>query len=148
MYHYKACGLDNVYLKNGYEEKNTPSGKSIAIHDIDGLHKAIGKGIANKEAALTPQEFRFLRGELDLSQKALVMLLDRTDQMVAKWEKGETKILVLADKAIRDLYMESIGEGPISNLLQRLAQLDRKNRELTLQLEETATGWLSESSAA
>ena len=148
MYHYKACGLDNVYLKNGYEEKNTPSGKSIAIHDIDGLHKAIDKGIANKEAALTPQEFRFLRGELDLSQKALGMLLDRTDQMVAKWEKGETKILVLADKAIRDLYMESIGEGPISNLLQRLAQLDRKNRELTLQLEETATGWLSESSAA
>ncbi len=148
MYHYTACGLDNIYLKNGYEQKTTPSGNAIAIHDLDGLHKAISKGLANKEASLTPKEFRFLRIELDLSQKALGMLFDKSDQIVAKWEKGETRIPLLADKAIRDLYMESIGEGPVANLLQRLAQLDRKDRELTLELEETSKGWLTQAVAA
>jgi putative transcriptional regulator len=104
MYHYSACGLDNIYLKNGYQQKETPSGATTAIHDMDGLHKAIAKGLVAKEACLTPKEFRFLRGELDLSQKMLGVLFDKTDQMIAKWEKAETKIPLLADKAIRDLY--------------------------------------------
>ena len=142
MYHYTMCGLENVYLKNGYEQKDTPSGKVVSIHDLEGLHKAIGKGLAAKDSELTAKEFKFLRGELDLSQRALGMLMEKSDQIIAKYEKGEQAIPRLVDKSIRDLYMESIDEGPIANLLQKLAQLDRKNRELTFELEETESGWL------
>ncbi len=148
MYHYTACGLENVYLKNGYDEKVTPSGNTVAIHNLEGLHKAIAKGLVLKEGELTAREFKFLRGELDLSQRALGILMEKTDQMIAKYEKAETPIPRLADKAIRDLYMESIGEGHVAHLLNKLAQLDRKNRELRLQLEETENGWLSELSIA
>ena len=141
MYHYKACGLDNIHLKNGYTETDSPSGKGIAIHDLDGLHKVIAKGIAGKEFSITPKEFKFLRIELDLSQKALGNLMGKTDQIIAKWEKGAPTVPVLADKAIRDLYMDSIGEGQIAGILEKLADLDRKIHELDLNLEETSEGW-------
>lgn len=141
MFHYKACGLDNVYLKNGYTEKETPSGKTLSIKDIDGLHKAIARDLVAHEYPLSGKEFRFLRIELNLSQKALGQLFEKTDQSIALWEKGAQPIPVLADKAIRDLYMESIGESPIAKLLERLSQVDRRVCELELQLEETEAGW-------
>ncbi len=141
MYHYKGCGLNNVYLRNGYVEKETPSGKAVSIRDIDGLHKAIARDLVLNEYPLTGREFRFLRIELDLSQKALGALFEKTDQVIANWEKGKTNIPVLADKAIRDLYMENIGESPVTRLLERFSQIDRRVCELKLQLEETPNGW-------
>jgi len=141
MYHYKVCGLDNIHLKNGYTETDSPSGKGIAIHNVDGLHKAIARGIAKKEYPITPKEFKFLRVELDLSQKAIGKLMGKTDQMIAKWEKGTPSIPVLADKAIRDMYMVSIGEGQIAGILEKLADLDRQFHEFALNMEETNEGW-------
>lgn len=141
MFHYKACGLDNIYLKNGFIEKKTPSGNAVSIKDIDGLHKAIACDLVAHEYPLLGREFRFLRIELNLSQKALGQLFEKTDQTIALWEKGERPIPALADKAIRDLYMESIGESPIAKLLEKLSQMDRRVCELNLQLEETDTGW-------
>ncbi|WP_252176962.1 helix-turn-helix domain-containing protein [Endozoicomonas sp. 4G] len=110
MYHYSACGLDNIYLANGFRKTNSPSGEGVSIHNIDGLHEAIARGLISKEAPLRAKEFRFLRIELDLSQKALGKLLDKSDQVIAKWEKGANEIPVQADRALRDLYMESVGE--------------------------------------
>ncbi|MCW7556502.1 hypothetical protein NX722_28470 [Endozoicomonas gorgoniicola] len=148
MYHYTACGLDNIYLKNGYQKNSSPSGEGISIHDMDGLHMAIAKGLVNMEAPLQAKEFRFLRIELDLSQKALGNLLDKSDQIIAMWEKGTQAIPVLADKAIRDLYMESIGEGAVAGILNKLAELDRQYHELVLNLVETGEGWDVEIQAA
>lgn len=142
MYQYTACGLDNVWLKNGYEEHETAQGKGVSIHDIDGLHHAIAHSIAHKSAPLTGKEFRFLRIELDLSQKAVGDLMDKTDQMVAKWEKGENSVPRLADAAIRNYYLESIGDAPISLLLSKLAKLDRQLHEIEIKLEEIeGNGW-------
>jgi len=141
MYHYKECGLNNIQLANGYTITESASGTGVAIHDIDGLHRAIAKNLVLKEGSLTGREFRFLRLELDLSQKALGILMDKTDQAIAIWEKGGQSIPVLADKAIRDLYMESIQEGAISGLLAKLAGLDRQIHELELSLEDTEQGW-------
>jgi len=39
--HYTLSGLTNVYLLNGYRIRKTPHGDTIAIEDIDGLHRAI-----------------------------------------------------------------------------------------------------------
>ena len=141
MYHYKACGLNNIFLKNGYTKTSSPSGEGVSIHDLDGLHKVIAKGIAEKELPITPNEFKFLRIELDLSQKAIGKLMGKTDQIIAKWEKGTQDIPVLADKAVRDLYMDSINEGQVGGILEKLANLDRQLHELKLNLEETSNGW-------
>lgn len=147
MYHYTASGLNNIFLKNGYEEKETASGKTIAIRDLDGLHRTIARGLIEKNHALTGKELRFLRTELDLSQKSLGLLFEKTDQAIAIWEKSDKPIPALADKAIRDLYMEAIGESPIAHLLDRLAKLDRRACEIELQLEETEKGWQMDSAA-
>lgn len=141
MYQFKECGLDNIYLKNGYKYFDTPEGRGVSIHDLDNLHKTIAEGIAKKKAPISGKEFRFLRVELDLSQKALGHLIGKTDQMIAKWEKGEAQLPVLADKAIRDLYLESIGQGPLAGILRELSELDRQYHERKLELEETQDGW-------
>lgn len=141
MYHYKACGLDNIRLANGYVINETASGKGVSIRDLDGLHMAIAKNLVEKKARLSPKEFRFLRIELDLSQKVLGMTMDKTDQSIAKWEKGTQDIPLLADVAIRNLYMESIGNGPVAGILSKLAQLDREIHEMELELEAADEGW-------
>lgn len=140
-YHYTSCGLDHVYLTNGFECHETLDGSGVSIHALDELHQTIAMGIVTQRIPITSKEFRFLRIELDLSQKTLGSLMGKTDQMVAKWEKGESKIPVLADKAIRDLYVESIGESHIAGLLAELKDLDNQVNEIEFQLSETESGW-------
>jgi DNA-binding transcriptional regulator YiaG len=141
MHHYTSCGLNNVWLKNGFEKHHIGADTGLSIHNMEGLHRAIALTIIQSPRPITGQEFRFLRVELDFSQKALGSLMDKSDQSIAKWEKGEQAIPRLADKAIRDLYMESIGEGVVAGLLTQMAQLDREVHELNLQLEEVEGRW-------
>jgi putative transcriptional regulator len=141
MYQYNGCGLDNVWLKNGFEVHKSGQDTGLSIHNLDGLHRAIALTIIHSPHPITGQEFRFIRIELDLSQKFLGNLMDKSDQSIAKWEKGEQAIPRLADKAIRDLYSESIGEGVIAGLLSQMAQLDREVHEHSLKLEEVKGEW-------
>ncbi|MBF5094515.1 hypothetical protein F1643_08485 [Azospirillum sp. INR13] len=69
MHHYTMCGLDNVYLENGYVQKDTEDGPVVSIEDLDGLHRAIANDIADKKGRLTGRELRFLRSVLRLSQQ-------------------------------------------------------------------------------
>ena len=70
MYQYKTYGLNTVYLANGYDTAEFDGEIATSIHDIDGLHKAIGRNLAELSRALTGSEFRFLRVEMDMSQRA------------------------------------------------------------------------------
>ena len=135
MYHFKECGLDNIHLKNGYSVIETAEGKAVSIKDIDSLHRAIAQCIIKKDESISGKEFRFLRIELDLSQKAIGKLMEYTDQTIAKWEKGAEPVPVLADKAIRDLYVEKEGGGIIAGLLKRLSEVDRQLHEIKLEIE-------------
>lgn len=48
-YHYLESGLRSIWLKNGYAIKRDPDyGERVSIHDVDGLHRAIGRALANK----------------------------------------------------------------------------------------------------
>ena len=69
-YHYRECGLDNIYLLNGFEYVETPRGMGVTIKARQGLHKAIGAMLVEKRS-LTGKEFRFLRHELTLTQANL-----------------------------------------------------------------------------
>lgn len=106
MYHYTDGGLRNVWLANGYVEKDTPYGKAVSFHDLDGLVQEICLALSSKPGKLTGAEFRYLRSGLLLSQKSLGKLLGCTEQAIAKWEKTG-KIPKTSDLVIRMLYKKS-----------------------------------------
>ena len=89
-YHYTDSGLDNIWLIGGVEHLDTPHGPASAIHDLDDLHHAIALDIISSES-MSAQEFRFLRVELELSQRALARLLKATEQQVHRWENKKAK---------------------------------------------------------
>ena len=104
MYHYRECGLTNVWLKNGFREIETPYGKVIEIDRVEDLHRAIARRLLNRPR-LNGREFRFLRRELDLSQAALAEMLGNSAQSIALWEKGRGAPK-WADRLIRAFYRE------------------------------------------
>ena len=143
MIEYLGCGLPNIYLSNGYTEIDTPFGKSVSIDDVEGLHRAIGMEIVNKEPTLSGQEFRFLRKELLLSQDKLGGLLGRDSQTIALWEKEKGDLPKMADMLLRAIYTEHLNENvQIMNMIERLNELDRIERdERRFEFAETAEGW-------
>ena len=139
-YRYTECGLDDVWLANGFTRHDTPYGPGVAIDDVDGLHRAIARRLVHARRPLAGKEVRFLRKELDLAQEGLAALLGCTGQTVARWEKGETAIPGAADRLVRLLYLErEEGRPRIQELLEALAEEDASRAER--QLFEAEHGW-------
>lgn len=105
-YHYTDSGLDNIWLVGGVEHHDTPYGPATSIHDVDDLHQVIARDIIDSPN-MTGQEFRFLRIELDLSQKVLAQLLKATVQQVHRWENGKSEIPGPAQVALAGYYLEA-----------------------------------------
>lgn len=143
MIEYKGCGLLNIFLSNGYQEIETPYGKSVSIDDLEGLHRAIGTEIVTREPTLSGLEFRFLRKELELSQDRLGNLLGRDAQTIALWEKEKSDLPKMADMLLRAIYSESYdGNVQIKDMIERLYELDRIERdERRFEFAETDEGW-------
>jgi DNA-binding transcriptional regulator YiaG len=142
MFHYVSCGLRNVWLRNGYAEKETAYGKAVSVRDMTGLHRAIGLHLANRKAGrLTGAEFRFLRKELDVSQTRLAEIMGFNVQSVALWEKkGPPK---WADRMLRAIYREHAeGNAAIVAMVDRLKALDA-DEPSRLEFEATRSGWRS-----
>jgi putative transcriptional regulator len=127
-YHYKGCGLDNVYLHNGVNYVDTPRGKAVHIQNIEGLHRAIGYWLVHEKKNLTGKEFRFLRNEMNLTQQNVSTLLNTDVQNVGRWEREEAeKVPGPAQVVIRLLYDEQVnGNKEIIGPLRRLAELDEQ----------------------
>jgi DNA-binding transcriptional regulator YiaG len=141
MYNYTTCGLDNVWLKNGFKIHTTGYGDGVAIHNLDGLHKAIAKSVVSGSAELTGKEFRFLRVELDLSINSLAAILGEASADIKEWEAGSVAPHSNAAMALRKLYIESTGEGVASELVSSVAALDRQIHELSIEMEEHDGYW-------
>ena len=140
-HHYRECGLTNIHLLNGFTYKETRHGRAVSIQDMDGLHRAIGTHLAKEKRALTGAELRFFRIELGLSQTMLGMLLGKTGQSVARWEKGQSRIDATADRVVRLLYTQQTGgTEDIRSALQELAALDDFAEEEVC-FEDTDEGW-------
>lgn len=129
MYRYQESGLDDVWLVNGYKRSRTPYGAGVAIVDIDGLHKAIAMRLTRKPGSLSPQEFRFLRKQLGLSQEALGEWLGSDVQAIARWEKGKSGIPGASDRLLRALCeRHAKGEADILEIVERLKDTDDADR--------------------
>jgi len=103
-YHYRACGLDNVYLLNGFTYEQTDYGPAVSIHNVDDLHRTIGLQLVTDRKPLNGRELRFLRKEMNSSQDELARRLKVDVQTVARYEKGQTAIPGSVDAIVRILY--------------------------------------------
>lgn len=140
MLHYTSCGLQNVWLMNGYRKKRTPHGMAVAIENLEGLHRVIAKFLITYKPRLSGAELRFLRKELGLSQASLAQLLGNDAQTVSLWERGG-RVPTTADRFLRALYRERAdGNARLQEMIEQLNELERKeHRRVTF--EETDSRW-------
>ncbi|MDP7221964.1 MAG: helix-turn-helix domain-containing protein [Alphaproteobacteria bacterium] len=141
-YHYTDCGLDNVWITGGFTIKETDYGKGISISHLDNLHRAIGLDIATSLNRINSAELRFLRVEMELSQKRLGELIGVDAQTIARWEKGEVTTPGPAELLIRTLYIQFAGDNPnVAKLCQDLAELDEIEYEARREFVDSNGDW-------
>ena len=144
QYHYTECGLDNIYLINGFNFFETARGKAVSINDVDGLHRAIGLTLVQFKKDLSGREVRFLREELLISQRTLADLLGLSEQTVQRWEAGTTIIPKPSEALLRLLYREHVHEkkdSTIHGILKRIAQLEDEIDDQPILFKDTTRGW-------
>ncbi|WP_158933222.1 helix-turn-helix transcriptional regulator [Acidisphaera sp. S103] len=144
-YHYTECGLDDVWLTGGFEEKTFGEyGTAVAVHDEKGLWKVLARNIVRQDRRMVGQELKFLRTLLDWTQTDLGKRLGYNDgQTVAKWEKARHDAVPLnADTFVRATYCENLGERPmVTRVNSRLLEiLDVAARQCRRVLEEGPMG--------
>lgn len=144
-YHYTESGLDNVVLVNGYTVEEHPEyGELVSIDNVRGLHEAISEQIVNLTRALNGAEFRYLRLELDLSQRSLAAVLGTNEQSIAKWEKARDKAVAnkAAERLLRIMYIEHCSkDSKVGMLIRRLAELDSHIGGMEMRLEMHGSDW-------
>lgn len=125
-YHYTGCGLDWVYLVNGFKTHETPHGSGVSIDDADGLHEVIARDIILQSSRMRGQELRFIRSMLKLSQDGLAKVLGVTRPTIARWEgEREEPIDQPADRLLRVFYAGRIkGDKTVARILELLTQID------------------------
>jgi len=140
--HYTACGLDDVYLLNGYEIHKTDYGQGISVKHADDLHLEIGLALVKSKKGLTGKELRYLRKQMDITQSELGRLVGMSAQQVARWEKGISEIPGPADRLLRMLFAEYADKGDVEvrELLEFLDTLDDIGSPQHL-FETTDDGW-------
>jgi putative transcriptional regulator len=140
-YHYTGCGLDRIYLFNGFIRHERDGEIGVAITDIDGLHAAIATTIVWNKSLLDGRELRFLRKLMGITQADLATWLRCDAQSVARWEKGENRINGAADGMVRLLYLgHSAGTVEALEVVKKLADIDEEVKRNQL-FKETDGGW-------
>lgn len=143
MYHYDTCGLDNVWLCNGYSIKETPYGQAVAIHDADQLHAVLAELVALKQGRLLPKEIRFLRVHLQHSQAKLGDLVGVDEQSVSLWERDRRKMPRAAEALLRVMVLDKFRKRRSATAVIGLAAADVSTKEAIV-AKETDGEWESE----
>ncbi|CAQ83636.1 MULTISPECIES: helix-turn-helix domain-containing protein [Photorhabdus] len=142
MYHYVESGLSNIWLANGFQQEITDGEVYISIDNLDELHRLISKALVSLKRPLSAEEMRFLRIEMNMSQKLLSNLLGVDIQTIARWEKGQSSIPRVADVALRSLYTESINEQSyIGEILRTLSETSIQQQVEKLVFAEKGDMW-------
>lgn len=133
---YEGCGLDNVYLVNGYRYGIVTSGEEVLyIDDIPGLHRAIASIIVDSPADLDAKTFKFLRKEQDMSQRQLAEIFGVEEQTVSNWERARTPIPKYAALLLRALAKERCsGNAALMSVIEHMNSLDRERHQQEIRL--------------
>ena len=120
---YRGCGLDGIYLCNGYTVEEIDGETFTHIEDRESLHKVIALNLAEHRKTLTPTELKFIRVAMDLTQGGLAKALGVSSQSVARWEKGQVEIPGPADRMLRILVMvQMLPDDELAQLVRELSE--------------------------
>jgi len=141
-YPYAECGLDYVYLVNGFKFVKTADGESaVVIDDVSGLHKAIREDLVAAARPLSNKEFRFLRREMDVSQRQLATVVGVDEQTISMWERGNSPIQRSAELLLRAWVREyDTGKPAVREMTERFNALDRELYDLEKRQEFSHSG--------
>lgn len=143
MYHYTLCGLDNVWLVNGYTLHETEYGPGVSLDDPEGLDREIARQLIEYKSKLNGKEFRFLRKHIGLSQKRLADFFGNDEQSIAIWEKKH-KVPVWADRMMRALVSQVHGgDGNLLDMIERISHMDAEYGLDKISLKENDGVWMS-----
>jgi DNA-binding transcriptional regulator YiaG len=140
--HYVRCGLDWVFLENGFEIHETSHGTGYAIHDVDGLHALLLREIATSQAPIRGQELRFVRTMLDLSQEGIGRIIGVERLAVTRMESDRDKAVSrTADHNIRMyLALREMQNDLAGRVLEVLNEIDDHNHG-HVHFTPTEAGW-------
>ena len=144
-YHYKACGLDDVYLLNGFTIEETAYGRGVSVHNMEALHQAIGLKVISDKKPLSAREFWFLRKQMNYTQEQLSKKLHVDTQTIARYEKDQTAIPGSADAMLRVIYaVDSIpADRRLEVLTEVIAELEERSAGSAgaMYFRQTSHGW-------
>ena len=142
QHHYTGCGLDWVYLMNGYATHETPHGKGVSIENAEDLHDLIAREIITGPQSIRGQELRFLRSMIDVSQEGLGRIIGLSRAQIARYEgKRDKPVTPAADRALRMFYALYLRKNEITErILEVLNEIDERKHERT-KFTETDFGW-------
>lgn len=146
MYQYKQCGLDNVWLKNGFQIVKTPYGEAVSFEDADELDQVIARALIKKTGTLSGKEFRFLRQQMGMSQNDIASLMRLDTQTIARWEKEQVKLPFSNDALLRFVYAAYVEtDTKIYPMIETMKIIDQcKNGRILLSFDEQSTDWQGE----
>lgn len=144
-YQYKESGLDYVWLENGFTIEDHPNyGQLVSIQNVRELHDQIGLWLATLPRRLTGAEFKFLRTELDNSQRVLACLLGVGEQSIRLWEKNRNKPVgnQAAERLLRVIYVEYLKpDSQLKPMIERITNLDANLAATELHLANANMKW-------
>lgn len=141
-YKFDVCGLDNVYLLNGFKCRTTSYGNATSFQDPYGLHKAIANWLVHEKPCLNGKEVRFLRKEMEMTQKMLGDEMGVSEQAIALWEKGRVDVQGYGDRLTRLIYKEWSGETVhLKALMDHLNAKVEKTHEVDVFFEYKKNSW-------
>jgi putative transcriptional regulator len=101
-HNYKESGLPGVTLVDLEVSRCEACGeREVKIPAIEQLHSLIARSIVLKPARLVPEEVRFLRKHLGLSQADLSARFGVTVETISRWENGKVPLSEMADRFLR-----------------------------------------------
>ena len=150
-YHYTECGLDNIYLRNGFKFTERGGKQYVSVSNARSLLRRIGLDIISTRLIIGPQELKFLRRNAEMTQKQVADRLRMTEQQVANLEKGKSVIKSGTDVALRVMFLleaeflQPEGQEIAQRLFRVIEQLDQADPagadNLLFDFKEEAREW-------
>lgn len=102
---YRACGLDGIWLCNGYEIEEIGGERFTRVKDLEGLHSAIALHLVENRKTLAPKEIRFIRTAMNKTQAEIARMVG----VNAEWE-AKVKGLLKAELKRRNVSYAQLVE--------------------------------------